>query len=110
MKRIGLKQEFHGEPDPFAEELSVDLDGMDEVTLDVVGGCVSFTVASDVPDDQVVSKNLADRHLCCKLKLENGEELCLWINEGAEGVDVRLGSRKKKVQVTAPAKGMAVAV
>ncbi len=110
MKRIGLKQEFHGEPDPCAEELSVDFDSMDEVTLDVVGGCVSFAVTSDVPDDQVVDKNLAERFLCCKLKLETGTELCLWINEGAEGVDVRLGSSKKAVKVTTPAKSIPVAV
>jgi hypothetical protein len=95
VKRIGLKQEFHGEPDPCAEEWMLEAEGHDEVVLDVAGGCVSFVVPSNVPDDQVLEKNLADRFICCNLKLENGAELSVWINEGASGVDVRLLPGKK---------------
>ncbi len=95
MKRIGLKQEFHGEPDPCEEEWSLESEGHDEVSLDVTGGCVSFVVPSNIPDDQVMEKNLADRFICCNLKLENGAELSVWINEGASGVDVRLKAEKK---------------
>ncbi len=95
MKRIGLKQEFHGESDSCEEEWAVDVDSTDEVVLDIVGGTVSFAVPSSVPDDQVAEKNLADRFLCCTLKLENGAELNVWINEGANGVDLRLVPAKK---------------
>ncbi len=97
MKRTGLRQEFHGESDSCSceEEWTVDVDSTDEVVLDIVGGCVSFAVPSSVPDDQVMEKNMADRFLCCTLKLENGAELSLWINEGANGVDVRLMPAKK---------------
>ncbi len=95
MKRIGLKQEFHGESDACEEEWAVDVDSTDEVVLDIVGGTVSFAVPSSVPDDLVTEKTLADRFLCCTLKLENGAELNVWINEGANGVDLRLRPAKK---------------
>ncbi len=106
MKRTGLVQEFHGESDSCSceEEWALDGQGHDEVSLDVVGGTLSFAVPSDVPDDQVMEKNLADRFICCSLKLENGAELCVWINEGASGVDVRLTPKKKS-----PAKVAALA-
>ena len=99
MKRTGLVQEFHGESDSCSceEEWSLDGKGHDEVSLDVVSGSLTFVVPSDVPDDQVMEKNLADRFICCNLKLENGAEMCLWINEGASGVDVRLTPGKKSV-------------
>ncbi len=95
MKRTGLKQEFHGESGSCEEGWAVDVDSTDEVVLDIVGGTVSFAVPSNVPDDEVSENNLADRFLCCTLKLENGAELSLWINEGANGVDVRLMPAKK---------------
>ncbi len=95
MKRIGLKQEFHGESDSCEEEWTLDPEGHDEVVLDVVAGSLSFAVPSDVPDDRIMDKNLADQYICCTLKLENGAQLCVWINEGASGVDVRLTPEKK---------------
>jgi hypothetical protein len=95
MKRIGLKQQFHGESDSCEEGWAVDQDSTDEVVLDIVGGTVSFAVPSNVPDDEVAENNLADRFLCCTLKLENGAELDVWINEGANGVDLRLVPGKK---------------
>jgi len=96
MKRIGLVQEFHGESDSCEEEWALDANGHDEVVLDVVGGTLSFVVPSNVPDDQIMEKNLADRYICCNLTLENGAQLCVWINEGASGVDVRLLPEKKQ--------------
>ncbi len=94
MKRIDLRQEFHGEGDRCDESWYVE-PGNDEIVLDVVGGSVSFVAPSDVPDEEVISQNLADRFICCNLKLENGASLCIWINEGANGVDFRLTPAKK---------------
>ncbi len=98
MRRIELKQEFHGEPDPCEEEWNaLDLDGKDEVVFDVIGGSVSFIAPSNVPDDKLFENNLSDRYLCCSLKLEGGAELCLWINQDANDIDLRLrGPRKAR--------------
>ncbi len=90
MKRIELAQEFHGEGDRCDENWTVEQSGNDEIVLDVVGGSVSFVAPSAVSDDEVLDKNLADRFICCSLELENGAELHIWINEGANGVDFRL--------------------
>ncbi len=91
MRRIGLKQQFHGEPDPCEEEwAALDPDGKDEVVFEIVGGTVSLLAPSDVPDDQLLEKNLSNRFICCSLKLESGGELSLWISQDANDVDVRL--------------------
>ncbi len=96
MKRIELKQEFHGEPDPCEEEwAALDANGKDEVVFDVVGGSISFMAPSDVPDDKLWENNLSDRYICCTLKLEGGAELCLWVNQDANDVDVRFVAPKK---------------
>ncbi|MGB8648917.1 MAG: hypothetical protein WCF84_27015 [Anaerolineae bacterium] len=96
MKRIALKQEFHGEPDPCEEEwAALGVDDKDEVVFDVVGGSVSLLAPSDVPDDELMAHNLSNRYICCSLKLENGGELSLWINQDANDVDVRLVAPKK---------------
>lgn len=99
MKRIGLKQEFHGEGDHCGDLLQEIGPGHDEVILDVVGGSLSFIVPDDVSDDKVFEDNLSDRYICCKLKLENGAEMSLWINAGAEGVDLRLMGSKAAERV-----------
>lgn len=90
MKRIGLEQEFHGEGDLCNELLREIGQGHDEVVLDVLGGTISFVVPEDVPDDKVFERNMTERYVCCRLKLETGAEMALWINAGAEGVDLRL--------------------
>lgn len=95
MKRIGLKQEFHGESACEEEFNALDTDGKDEVVLDVTGGAVSFMASSDVPDDEILHHNLSDRYLCCSLKLEGGAELTIWINQDDNDVDVRLVAPKK---------------
>ncbi len=97
MKRIGLKQEFHGEPDPCEEEwAALDVDGKDEVVFDVVGGSVSLLAPSDVPDDELMEHNLSNRYICCSLRLENGGELLIWINQEADDVDVHLVAPKRE--------------
>ncbi len=98
MKRVGLKQEFNGEPDPTEEGIAAENNGKDEVVLEVVSGQVSFIVPTQVPDDRVVQKSLMERYLNCVLILENGAELALWINEGACGVDVRLSPPQPKIR------------
>ena len=96
MRRIGLKQQFHGEPDPCEEEwAALDQDGKDEVVFEIVGGTVSLLAPSDVPDDQLLENNLSNRFICCNLKLESGGELSLWINQDANDVDVRLVPPKR---------------
>ncbi len=93
MKRVGLKQEFHGEPDPTQEGLAAERDEKrDEVGLDVVGGTVSFVVPSDVPDDEITKIEYIERHVNGVLQLENGAELLFWIIGGAYGVDLRVKS------------------
>ncbi len=96
MRRIELKQEFHGEPDPCEEEWNaLDLDGKDEVVFDVISGSVSFIAPSNVPDDKLFENNLSDRYLCCSLKLEGGAEVTLWINQDANDIDLRLKGPRK---------------
>ncbi len=91
MKRIELKQQFHGEPDPCEEEWNaLDTSGKDEVVFDIVGGSVSLLAPSDVPDDQLMEHNLSDRYICCVIKLENGGELNIWIDQDANDMDVHL--------------------
>ncbi len=108
MKRIELKQEFHGEPDPCEEEWAVlEKEGKDEVVLDVVGGCVSLLAPSDVPDDQLMEHNLSDRYICCTLKLENGGELNIWINQDDNDFDVHLVGPKHARAKKAPALAIA---
>ena len=95
MKRIGLIEQFHGEPNPGHEGLAAEAAAHDEVALDVVQGTVSFIVPAEAPDDRVHEQGAIDRHVHCHLKLENGIELNLWISGGAEGVDLRMLGPKK---------------
>ncbi len=94
MKRIGLIEQFHGESNSSQEGLAAEVSGHDEVGLDVIRGTVSFIVPADTPDDQLHKHGAIDRYVFCHLLLENGSELNLWINEGADGVDVRMGAPK----------------
>ncbi len=105
MKRIGLTQEFHGEGDHCGEVLQEIGEGHDEVVLDVTGGTISFVVPDDVPDEKVFENNLSERYVCCKLKLENGAEMSLWINAGADGVDLRLIGTKAADRRRVPVPG-----
>ena len=89
MKRVGLRQEFHGEGGSAMETVAVATEEKDEVTLDVMGGTLSFIVPSDIPDNQVFQNQFLERYLSGTLKLENGMELDFWINAGAHGIDVR---------------------
>ncbi len=93
MKRMGLEQQFHGESGATQQTGSGQVGDKDEVILEVVSGHVSFVVPSDVSDDQVLQDNLIERYINCVLRLENGAELALWINEGAHGVDLRLSPK-----------------
>ncbi len=95
MKRLGLMEQFHGEPNPSQEGLAADLHSHDEVALEVVKGTVSFLVPVETPDDQLHKHGQLERYVHCQLKLENGTELNLWVHEGAEGVDVRMGAPKE---------------
>ncbi len=90
MKRIGLLEQFHGEPNPNQEGYAADLHSHDEVALDVVKGTVSFLVPNEAPDDELHKHGDLERYIHCHLQLENGTVLNLWVHEGAEGVDVRL--------------------
>ena len=97
MKRVPLEQEFHGEPVPCDREWLTGPDSKDEVVLDVVGGTVAFIATGDVRDDELLEHNLSERFLCCNLRLENGAELCLWISQDSNDLDVRFVPAKKKM-------------
>lgn len=90
MKRVNLKQEFHGESDMAEEGIAVTGEGPDEVQIAVKSGTCTLRVPSTVPDDEVISKDLLDRYLECVLELEDGSELTIILNEDRDGVDVRL--------------------
>lgn len=90
MKRVNLKQEFHGESDMAEEGIAVAGEGPDEVQIEIKRGSLTMRVPSAVPDDQVVSKEFLDRYLECVLELEDGSELSIILNEDRDGVDVRL--------------------
>src|SRR5581483_11364812 len=97
MERVGLKEEFHGEPDPNQEGVNAAYDandGYDEVVLNIVGGKVKFIVPSQVPDDQVARSEYMERFVSCRMRLENGAELNVWINAGAHGVELELERHK----------------
>ncbi len=103
MKRVGLKQEFNGEPNPMEEGLAISVEEQDEVTLDVTGGTLSFIVPSDTPDHQVFQSQYFERYLNGVLKLENGLELNFWVNSGALGIDIRtVGSQPAKQLGSSP--------
>lgn len=90
MKRVNLKQEFHGEPDMAEEGIAVAGLGPDEVQIGITEGSLTLRVPSTIPDDEVISKEYLDRYLECVLKLEDGNELTIILNEDRDGVDVRL--------------------
>jgi hypothetical protein len=90
MKRVNLKQEFHGEPDMAEEGIAVTGQGPDEVTMDIKRGTLTLRVPSAVPDDQVISKENIEQFLQCVMELEDGSELTIILNEERDGVDVRL--------------------
>jgi hypothetical protein len=90
MKRVGLKTEFHGEPDPNQEGIVAEFNEHDEVVMEVTGGTVSLVVPSRVPDDQVMQDKYLERFVACTLTLENGAQLLIWINAGAHGVEVQV--------------------
>ena len=90
MKRVNLKQEFHGEPDMAEEGIAVSGQGPDEVTIDIKRGTLTLRVPSDVPDEQVLSPEYIEQFLECVLQLEDGSELSIILNEDRDGVDVRL--------------------
>jgi hypothetical protein len=94
MERVGLKEEFHGEPDPNEEGMNGGYDAYDEVVLNIVGGTVKFVVPSEVPDDRVARAEFMERFVSCRMQLENGTELNVWINAGAHGVELELEPRR----------------
>jgi hypothetical protein len=99
MKRVSLKQQFHGEGESGLEGAVVAREDKDEVTMDVVGGSISFVVPSDAPDKDVFQNAFLERYLNGTLQLENGKELSFWITAGASGIDIRalrsrVGKRK----------------
>src|SRR5438093_1434730 len=89
MKRVNLKQEFHGEPDMEVEGIRVAGEGPDEVTIEITRGTLTLRVPSDTHDDQVLDKKFLDHYLQCVLELENGGELTIILSEDNDGVDVR---------------------
>ena len=90
MKRVNLKQEFHGEPDMANEGIEASGVGPDEVNVEIRRGTLILRVPSDVPDDQVLDKRFLDQHLECVVELEDGSELSIILSEDRDGVDVRL--------------------
>ncbi len=94
MKRVNLKQEFHGEPDSAMEGIEASGLGPDEVTVEIRRGNLTLRVPSDVPDDRVIDKRFLDQHLQCVLELEDGSELTIILSEDRDGVDVRLETRR----------------
>lgn len=106
MERVGLKQEFHGEPDPNQEGINAENEGFDQVALNIVGGIVEFIVPSQVPDDQVAQNTFIERFVRCQMQLENGAELMVWINAGSHGVDFRMSPpRNAKKRKTSSGNG-----
>jgi hypothetical protein len=90
MKRVSLKDQFHGEPDPNQEGIAATYGEKDQVILNVVSGAISFMVPSDVPDDEVTQDQYLERFVNCTLQLENGAQLLVWINSGSSGVEVQI--------------------
>lgn len=90
MKRVGLMQAFHGEPDSMMEGLLVEGEGKDQVTLDVKGGTLTFIAPADVPDSALLDTQWLSPFLLCELVLEQGARLRLWVVEGAFGVEYRM--------------------
>lgn len=90
MKRVGLKEQFHGEPNPNQEGIAAVNNGNDQIILNIVGGAISFVAPSNVPDDEVTQEKYLERFINCTLQLENGAQLLIWINAGAHGVEVQV--------------------
>ncbi len=90
MKRVNLKQAFHGEPDMEQEGTGVSGIGPDEVTVEIRGGTLTLRVPSAVGDDQVIDRKYLDQHVEAVLELEDGSELSIILSEDRDGVDVRL--------------------
>src|SRR5512138_1079992 len=91
MKRVGLKQQFHGEPDSAEEGIAATVEAdNDEVTLEVKKGTVGYRVPTDTPDDQVTQDRFLSGYIELDLTLEDGNVLRIEIAEGAQGVDARM--------------------
>ncbi len=90
MKRVSLKDQFHGEPNPNQEGIAAANGEMDQVNLNVTGGSLSFVVPSHVADEDVTNEEYLERFVNCSLQLENGAQLLIWINSGAHGVEVQI--------------------
>lgn len=89
MERIVSRQQVQDPKSP-REDSAPDL--QDKVTFDILGGTISFAVPRDVPDAQLLDENWIGRDAFSVLKLENGAELRVWINENTCSVDVRARS------------------
>lgn len=98
MKRISLKNQLHGDPNPNRESITTASAENDQVILNIVGGAISFVAPGSVPDDEVTQDKYLERYVNCTLQLENGAQLLLWINAGACGVEVQVEAapREKK--------------
>jgi hypothetical protein len=90
MNRVSLREAFHGEEDMAQTGATVDARGPDEVSVMVKGGRITFRVAPEVPDDQVLKPEHLDGFLQIVLELEDGSELNVFLNEndGDEESDV----------------------
>lgn len=87
MKRIQAWQKCQVNSNYAQEDLVPD--PQEKVTFDILGGTISFVVPPDLPDDQLLQENWIERDAFTVLKLENGAELRLWMNEDTCGVDVQ---------------------
>lgn len=95
MKRVGLMQAFHGEPDAMMEGLLVEGEGKDQITLDVKGGTLTFIAPANVPDSELLDTRWLQPFLLCELVLEQDTRLRLWVVEGAFGVEYRMEKQSK---------------
>jgi hypothetical protein len=90
MKRVGLMQAFHGEPDAMMEGLAVEGEGKDQITLDVRGGTIQFIVPADLPDQALFDSAWLRPFVLCDLVLEQDTHLRLWVVDGALGVEYHM--------------------
>lgn len=92
MERIMSRQQFQVSCESPQDDSAPD--PQDKVTFVILGGTVSFVVPSDLPDAQLLDENWISRHAFSILKLENGAELRVWINEDTCSVDVRTHTQR----------------
>jgi hypothetical protein len=100
MERVSLRTAFHGEPDNLEDGSRAEAKGPDQVTIDIKCGKLILRVPSDVPDNQVISKDWMDQFMQLVLELEDGSELNVTLDAESDMADTRLIPASERSQAS----------